>query len=128
MTKEKLYYYAAMIAIAEKLGWKVDIDKEDNIVEFQKYSTYGQDFSFSVELRGDFEDFCKEVYNYYDEFDVSYETYQWLDSSGHGTNGAPYDMMDVYNDMQECENNVLELWRALYNSDISETTEEFEEE
>lgn len=128
MTKEKIYYYAAMVTIAESLGWKVDIDEEDNIVEFQKYSTYGQDFSFSVELRGDFEDFCKEVYNYYDEFDVSCETYQWLDSCGHGTNGAPYDMMDVYNDMQECENNILELWRALYNSDISETAEEFEEE
>lgn len=128
MTKEKLYYYAAMIAIADKLDWNVDIDEEDNIVEFQKYSTYGQDFSFRVELCEDFEDFCKEIYNYYDEFDVSYETYQWLDSSGHGTNGAPYDMMDVYNDMQECENNVLELWRALYNSNISKTAEEFEEE
>lgn len=128
MTKEKLYYYAAMIAIADKLDWNVDIDEEDNIVEFQKYSTCGQDFSFRVELCGDFKDFCKEIYNYYDEFDVSYETYQWLDSSGHGTNGAPYDMMDVYNDMQECENDILELWRALYNSDISETAEEFEEE
>lgn len=33
MTKEKLYYYAAMIAIADKLDWNVDIDEEDNIVE-----------------------------------------------------------------------------------------------
>ena len=107
-----LYYEAAMVAIAQSFDWNVEVD--DGFVEFQKYSSYGQDFRFTVEMRGDFKDFCQAIYNYYDEFDVSYETYQWLDSSGHGTNGAPYDMIDVYNDMQECENNILELWRALY--------------
>ena len=107
-----LYYEAAMVAIAQSFDWNVEVD--DGFVEFQKYSSYGQDFRFTVEMRGDFKDFCQAIYNYYDEFDVSYETYKWLDSSGHGTNGAPYDMMDVYNDMKECENNILELWRALY--------------
>lgn len=123
-----LYYEAAMVSIAESLNWNVEIDEENSIVEFQKYSTYGQDFRFTVELRGDLEDFCKEIYNYYDEFDVSYETYQCLDSSGHGTNGAPYDMMDVYNDMQECENDILELWRALKNSDVEEIVDILESE
>ena len=107
-----LYYEAAMVAIAQSFDWNVEVD--DGFVEFQKYSSYGQDFRFTVERCGVFSDFCQAIYNYYDEFDVSYETYQWLDSSGHGTNGAPYDMIDVYNDMQECENNILELWRALY--------------
>lgn len=123
-----LYYEAAMVSIAESLNWNVEIDEENSIVEFQKYSTYGQDFSFRVELRGDFEDFCKEIYNYYDEFDVSCEAYQWLDSCGHGINGAPYDMMDVYNDMQECENDILELWRALKNTDVEEIVDILESE
>lgn len=33
-------------------------------------------------------------------FDISEEAYLWLDSSGHGTNGAPYDMRDVYEDFE----------------------------
>lgn len=123
-----LYYEAAMVSIAQSLNWNVDVDEKNDIIQFQKYSSCGQDFSFTVERCGVFSDLCQAIYNYYDEFDVSYETYQWLDSSGHGTNGAPYDMMDVYNDMQECENNILELWRALYNSDVDEIVEILESE
>lgn len=31
---------------------------------------------------------------------MSYETYLWLDSNGHGKNDAPYDMKDVYEDVE----------------------------
>lgn len=34
----------------------------------------------------------------------------WLDSDGHGINGAPYDMKDVYEDMEACQNMILELY------------------
>ena len=36
-----------------------------------------------------------------DNYDVSYETYIWLDNEGHGTNGAPYDMLECYKDSEE---------------------------
>lgn len=40
---------------------------------------------------------------------MSYETYIWLDDTGHGRNGAPYDMIDVYNDMLWWRNSLEEL-------------------
>ena len=39
----------------------------------------------------------------YESFDVSEEAYLWLDNSGHGKNGAPYDMKDVYEDIEEAK-------------------------
>ena len=46
----------------------------------------------------------------------SYIIYLWLDETGHGRNGAPYDMIDIYNDMLECESIIEELIEELINS------------
>ena len=59
-------------------------------------------------------DFC------YDNYDCSYEAYLWLDNTGHGTNGAPYDMKDVYEDMEACEKMIFELWESLSGKDWEE--------
>lgn len=40
---------------------------------------------------------------------IAKETYTCLDHSGHGINGAPYDMRDVYNDMEECQDEIEKL-------------------
>ena len=37
------------------------------------------------------------------------EAYIWLDDSGHGKNGAPHDMKDVYEDMEACKSMLGEL-------------------
>ena len=106
-----------LIDIAEDLGWKVEVEEETEnhvIFDFGKYSPEGQDFHFSVEAE-DFEaEYLKEnIYSVYSDYDVSAETYIWLDSDGHGTNGAPYDMKDVYEDMAVCQNMILELYNAI---------------
>ena len=44
--------------------------------------------------------FIENIRSYAKDFDMSYETYLWLDSNGHGKNNAPYDMKDVYEDME----------------------------
>lgn len=127
MTENKVYYLEQVIDILESNGWSVTV--YDDELNCQRYSPVGQDFNVTFSITDDYCDFVQGVHNVYDEFDVSYETYLWLDSSGHGTNGAPYDMMDVYNDMQECENMLLELWEELkVHGEIAETAEEFEEE
>ena len=51
--------------------------------------------------------------SYYNDFDVSYEAYLWLDNTGHGTNGAPHDMKAVYEDMEECEGFIYELYQVV---------------
>ena len=37
----------------------------------------------------------------------------WLDSEGHGKNGAPYEMKAVLEDMEWLENKLFELYRAV---------------
>ena len=115
---EKIY------EIAEREGWKVDYEytdeKETEICfSFNKYSPAGQDFYFEVSVPNEEDEdaFCYNVrhaiYKYWEGFDVCYETYIWLDETGHGRNGAPYDMKDLYEDMQACEDMTHDLWLAL---------------
>ena len=76
---------------------------------FGKYSPAGQDFSFVIDIGDSVEEMLSNIYKYHSNFDVSEEAYLWLDNTGHGKNGAPYDMRDVYDDMVACETFILEL-------------------
>lgn len=87
-------------------------DYKNGSFYFSKYSPAGQDFGFEVEGE-DLDELASNIYNYYDDFDVSYETYLWLDDNGHGCNGAPYDMKDLYEDMQTCEEYIYELYEII---------------
>lgn len=99
-----------IIDVAESLDWTVNVD--DNELEFQKMSDAGQDFNFTV--TGDTtEKIITEIREYHDNFDCSEETSLWLDESGHGKNGAPYNMKDVYEDMEQCNEMVEELYETL---------------
>lgn len=97
---------------AEELGWS-RYHFNDNIYDFGKYSNAGQDFSITIDTEGDPALFLNNIYERYSNFDVSEEAALWLDESGHGKNGAPYDMKDVYEDMEECRDNILELHSEL---------------
>lgn len=81
--------------------------------DFGKYSSEGQDFSFYIEKQESLGDFANEVLNYYNDYDPSEEASLWLDDTGHGKNGAPYKMIDVYNDMVECEGFIYELYEII---------------
>ena len=114
---EKIY------EIAESEGWKVSYHYEpETIVSFlfSKFSPIGQDFNVEVKVDDDSEDkdfvyenVCNAVHNFWEGYDVSEETYLWLDNTGHGKNGAPNDMMDVYKDMEACKTMTHDLWLAL---------------
>ena len=109
MTKKKIE------KVAEELGWTVTWDKDNDgtkFVNFSQYSPAGQDFNVELDYEnlGEIEDKLRE---YYDNYDPNYETYLWLDESGHGKNGAPYEMIDVYNDMKACEEMIDKLACAI---------------
>lgn len=102
--------------IAEKLGWSVDFSEPQNgktDVNFAKYTSYGQDFNFSVELEDDdMEAFIDNIHEYYENFDVDEEAYIWIGSDGHGKNGAPYHIADIVKDMEEAEVMMADLYEA----------------
>lgn len=103
MYKSTEKYYAEA---AKKLGWTIEFDgKRANL---QTYSDKGQDVNFDISFN-DEDDFLEEIERIYESYDPSQEAYLWLDSSGHGKNGAPYDMKDVYDDMKEVETRLHDL-------------------
>ena len=120
---EKIY------EIAERNGWQADcyyVGEQGTEVtfSFEKYSPAGRDFCFEVCVPNDEDEYviydsvADAIYTYFEGFDVSYETYIWLDEEGHGKNGAPYDMSDVYKDTESCEKMIDDLWRSFYDKDL----------
>ncbi|HHT98198.1 MAG TPA: hypothetical protein GXZ90_09940 [Clostridiales bacterium] len=100
-----------IIEVAENLEWNVTIDGE--YFELSKFSPAGQDFNIGIDGVEDIDSLVALLYERYLNFDVSEETYLWLDNSGHGQNGVPYDMKDLYNDMEACQEMILELYKEL---------------
>lgn len=98
--------------IIEDHEWSIDYE-DDGTIYLSKYSPAGQDFGFYIEKVESIEDFADKIYDQYNEYDVSEAAYIWLGSDGHGKDGAPYDMKDVYEDMEACEQNILELYELI---------------
>lgn len=107
MTKE----IKGLIEKIEGLDWNVQKEGEFTYL-LSKFSPIGQDFNINIEGET-VEQLVNDVKQVYDDFDVSYETYLWLDETGHGKNGAPYEMEDVLNDMKDCEQMILDLYNEL---------------
>lgn len=103
--------YNQVVEVVESLGWTIN-EVEENRFELSKFSPSGQDFNFLIEGE-DIQELVDNSYERYDNFDVSSETYLWLDDDGHGQNGAPYDMKDLYEDMEACKEMILEVHDAL---------------
>ena len=107
-----------VIQCAETNGWHVDAKKhqDKNIVifEFSQFTPAGQDFFFSTTMQGrSLESLVNDMEEYYEGFDADTEAYLWLDSNGHGKNGAPYRMKDVLADMEAAEGMVSKLLEAV---------------
>jgi hypothetical protein len=96
----------------EEHEFSVELES-DGVYRFYKYSYEGQDFSFAVDIGETMQEFADNILEYHNGFDVSEEAYYWLDNTGHGANGAPYDMRDVYNDMEECKGFIYELYEII---------------
>ena len=110
----------AIIETAESLGWAVTHNNGE--FEFSKYSPAGQDFNMSISA-DTLSEMNSHLYERYNDFDCSEETYLWLDESGHGKNGAPYDMKDLYEDMKACEEMIRELAGKIQELEYSDAFE-----
>ncbi|WP_099301867.1 hypothetical protein [Bacillus sp. Marseille-P3800] len=95
----------------ESLGWNVE-KEGDNEYRISKFSPAGQDFGITI--NGECEkDLIDSIYSKYENFDVSEETYLWLDNTGHGINGAPYHMRELLTDMEACEQMIFNLYKEI---------------
>lgn len=96
-----LTYVEVLEPLFAKEGYRIEIN--NNTVTFYKTTPKGLDFSFEVDIGDNISDFAKNIHNTFMDYDVSYETYLWLDNTGHGKNGAPYELEDVLEDIKDCE-------------------------
>ena len=102
--------YTLPAKLVQKIKREYSIDYEgNNMIRFGRYSPAGQNFGFSVNAGDDLNDLRGNIAKAYLDFDCSAEAYLWLDSDGHGKDGAPYDMKDVYEDMEVCREYIDEL-------------------
>lgn len=98
-----LNYVEKMRPLFKKENFVLTYDKKNMIYIFSKMSPAGQDFNFEVDIGCDIEDFARNIYKTFMDYDVSYETYLRLDNTGHGKNRAPFDLEDVLEDIKACE-------------------------
>ena len=115
-----LSYVEKMRSLFEKKNFVLTYNKESMTYMFSKTSPEGQDFNFEVDIGCDIEDFLDIIDKYYQNFDVSYETYLRLDNTGHGKDNAPYEMEDVLEDMKACEEYIRDIYLIIYDFIIKE--------
>lgn len=96
---DNLIWWKKVQEAAEAVGFSVHGNSDDNYFDFSINSPEGQDCNIEI-TAATLSELKEELKNYHMNFDVSYEAYLWLNSTGHGANGAPDDMRDVYNDME----------------------------
>ena len=110
-----------IVEVANTQDWKVDTVDNGNgnyTFVFSRYSPAGQDFSFEADMEeNNIQYLLDNINKYFLSYDCSKEAYICLDSTGHGCNGAPYDMKDVYEDMQACEQAIFDLYHILRKED-----------
>lgn len=108
MLKEKL------IAKAEELGWKVQIDEQmDGVdVNFYKYSPMGEDFGFNI-YADSIEDVPDEVGKYYTYFDTEEHVEMWIEARRNGMRGVP-SIKELVEDADAIDDMLDKLSDALY--------------
>lgn len=111
-TNKTIMNYEELISITESLGWNV-IENKDTL-HFFITTPAQQSFSFDLDKKKDIKDLLQSLDDYRNNFDVSSETYRWLDETGHGKNGAPHNMMDVYKDFEWCGEALFYLFCSLF--------------
>lgn len=94
-----------------EIGWSVQEGKKD--IDFITYSAFGGRFNIDIDKGNNLTDLAHNLYEYYNNYDVSYETYLWLDENGHGKNGAPYDIKELYEGMEGVKNSIENLYYAI---------------
>lgn len=95
----------------EEIGWSAYEDEKD--IDFSTCSAFGGDIDIVIDKGKNLIDLAHNIYEYWDNYDVSYEASLWIGEDGHGKNGAPYDLKDIYEDMEGVKNMINNLYNVI---------------
>lgn len=98
-----------------KLDTAIRFESDGKTILISAFSPKGQDCNIEIELDEDdtLITLVDKVYGRYEDFDVSKETYLWLDNTGHGINGAPYELENVLDDMKWRKEWMLQVYHLI---------------
>lgn len=85
-------------------------DRAETFVEFETCSPAGEDFIVSLVISGKptVKEIAGELQDYIDSFDPVAEAMPWVDSEGHGKNGAP-DLKELIEDKEYMKDEMARL-------------------
>ena len=97
----------------EDLGWNVKVDGD--YITLSQYTPAGEDYSFDVEYcDGNMKDIYREMYEYYQGFDVEDHVKMWLDAKASGVSGVP-NVVDLVDDAKEIDRMLEEVSDLAYD-------------
>jgi len=81
-------------------------------------------FSVVIDKGNSLTNLAHNIYAYWNNFDVSYETLQRIGKDGHGVNGAPYDLKEVYEEVEWTKERIENLYGIINEEAEIETERE----
>ena len=105
--------------VANENEWKMTYSKcyshsRDLDIEFEKYTSAGQDFFVCATLKANNPStVLEDLRDRYNGFDPDEEAMLWTGPDGHGVKGAPYHLKDIVDDMIEAGEMLGDLVSAM---------------
>lgn len=104
----------------DEICWSAYENEKD--VDFSTCTASGGDIDIVIDKGENLTDLAHNIYEYWNNYDVSYETSLWIGEDGHGINGAPYDIKELYEDMEGVKNMINDLYNII-NKEAKKETE-----
>jgi stage V sporulation protein G len=124
----KDYYKKTEEKLSQKVTeWKVSVsqngDRNETVVEFNTISPAGEDFYATVVVEGKptVNEIAKSLLAYQEDFNPVAEALLWVDSEGHGKNGAP-ELEELIADKKHMKQEMLDLYNAITRKTKKEST------
>lgn len=124
----KDYYKKTEEKLSQKVTeWKVSVsqngDRNETVVEFNTISPAGEDFYATVVIDGKptVTEIAESLLAYQEDFNPVAEALLWVDSEGHGKNGAP-DLEELIADKKHMKQEMLDLYNTITRKTKKEST------
>ena len=100
--------------------------ENEKYIDFSTCTAFGGEVDIVIDKGENLTDLTHNIYEYWNNYDVSYETSLWIGEDGHGAYGAPYDLKEIYEDMEGVKNMIEELYNIIKKeakTEIQETSD-----
>lgn len=95
----------------DEICWSAYENEKD--IDFSTCTAFGGDIDIVIDKGKNLIDLAHNIYEYWNNYDVSYETSFWIGEDGHGINGAPYDLKNIYENFEKVKSMINDLYNVI---------------